>query len=62
MESLGKGENFLEILDKLYVKFEQFSNKILSRSWVILWKFLEKCVQISGKVLGMNVAKILREY
>ncbi len=46
MESLQKGENFLEILGKLYVKFEQFSSKILSRSWLNFlgnfWKNLYK--------------------
>ncbi len=36
-ESLQKGGNFLEILAKIYVKFEQFSSKILSRSWLNLW-------------------------
>ncbi len=37
MENLQKGENFMEILGKLCVKFEQFSSKILSRSWLTCW-------------------------
>ncbi len=57
-----KGENFLEILGILYVKFEQFSSKIL-RSWLNFWgNFFKKFVQISGEFLGMNATKILRKY
>ncbi len=40
---LQKGENFLEILDKLQLKLKQFSSKIiLSRSRINFWENFEK--------------------
>ncbi len=63
MESLQKEDNFLKILGKLYIKFEQFSNKIFIEMLTkFLRKFLEKFVQILGKFSRMNVATILRKY
>ncbi len=59
MEILQKRENFLKILGKLYLKFEQLSNNIFIEILTYpLRKFLEKFVDISGKLSGMNVAKI----
>ncbi len=57
MEICGKckkGENFLEILCKLYVKFEIFSSKTTK----FLRKFLEKFVQISGKFSEIMLQKL----
>ncbi len=38
-------ENFLDVLGKLLLKFEKFSGKILSRSWLNLWKNLLKFLE-----------------
>ncbi len=43
MEILWKRKNFLEIFGKLYNQnFEQFSSKILSKSWLNFWENIRK--------------------
>ncbi len=37
-----KRENFLEILGKLSLKFEQFSSKIVSKLWLNFWENFRK--------------------
>ncbi len=52
-----------EILGKVHLKFEKYSSKILSISWLNLWEnFSKKFIEISRKVSGMNAAKIFREF
>ncbi len=57
MESLEKGENFLEILDKLQVKFEQFLSKILSKSWLNFWGNFGKMCTNLRKLFGNECCK-----
>ncbi len=42
MGILEKRENFRETLDKLQLKFEQFSSKVLSKCWQNIWKKFRK--------------------
>ncbi len=56
-----KEKILLEILGKVELKLEKWSSNILSISWLNLCeKFSNKFIEVSRKVLGMNVAKILR--
>ncbi len=60
MENLRKEENFLEILGKLYVKFEQFLGEILSRSSLNFWEIFGK-ICTNFRMFGNGCCKNLKK-